>query len=45
MTAQGRAFFHFGGSRWQFFDAPLDSTQRTAAQAYLQVLYEDFLRK
>lgn len=44
-TARGKGFFEFGSKEWRIFEGQLDSTDRLNAQAYLQMLYNDFLAK
>ena len=42
-TPSGEAFFSFESKNWETNTGQLDSATRQAAQAYLQVLYDDFL--
>lgn len=44
-TAHGKGFYEFGSREWRIFEGRLDSADRANAQAYLQVLYDDFLKK
>ncbi len=44
-TAHGKGFYEFGSKEWRIFEGQLDSTDRANAQAYLQTLYNDFLKK
>lgn len=41
----GQGFYRFQDRDWQWYGAPLDSTARSTAKAYLQTLYDDFLRR
>jgi phosphoglycerol transferase MdoB-like AlkP superfamily enzyme len=45
VNAQGAGFYAFGNKDWHFWEGRLDSASQTAARAYLQVLYDDFLEK
>ncbi len=44
-TPRGKGFYLFGKQDWHVWEGQLDSTDRKNAQAYLQVLYDDFLEK
>ena len=44
-TPQGKGFYEFGSKEWRIFEGKLDSVDRANAQAYLQTLYNDFLKK
>ena len=44
-TAKGKGFYEFGSKEWRIFEGKLDSVDRLNAQAYLQYLYNDFLKK
>ena len=41
----GKGFYSFEGKAWHFWEGQLDSTSQQEAKAYLQVLYDDFLKK
>ncbi len=41
---QGAGFYQFQDKTWQMFQGQLDSASQKDAKAYLQILYEDFLR-
>jgi phosphoglycerol transferase MdoB-like AlkP superfamily enzyme len=45
MTRQGAGFYHFGQQKWHWWRDSLPAEQQAQAQAYLQTLYEDFLRR
>lgn len=45
LTNEGKGFYSFGNKEWHIWDGSLDSLSRRQAQAYLQVLYDDFLEK
>lgn len=42
---EGKGFYTFVNGAWRMWEGHLDSTARTDAQAYLQTLYTDFLKK
>ncbi len=44
-TAHGKGFYEFGSKEWRIFEGQLDATDQSNAQAYLQMLYNDFLSK
>ncbi len=44
-TPRGKGFYEFGSREWRIFEGKLDEADRIMAQAYLQTLYNDFLRK
>lgn len=44
ITPRGAAFYQFESKEWQHFAGAVDSTDARAAKAYLQTLYNDFLR-
>jgi len=44
-TAKGKGFYEFGSKEWRIFEGTLDSLDRANAKAYLQTLYNDFLKK
>lgn len=41
----GKGFYSFGSREWFFWEGRLDTPGQTAARAYLQSLYDDFLQK
>ncbi len=41
---QGAGFYQFQDQTWQIFRGQLDSASQRDARAYLQILYDDFLR-
>lgn len=43
ITPKGAGFFPFPKQQWLTYSGTLDTTERAAARAYLQVLYDDFL--
>lgn len=45
VNSRGKGFYSFGSDDWHIWEGQLDSTSRTDARAYLQTLYDDFLRK
>ena len=45
VTRQGAGFYYFKNLQWRWWSGQLDSTSQEQAKAYLQVLYEDFLKK
>ncbi len=44
VNQQGAGFYQFQDKSWQVFQGKLDSASQQDAKAYLQILYEDFLR-
>jgi len=44
INRDGAGFYQFENKEWQIWQGQLDSNSRTDARAYLQVLYDDFLR-
>ena len=44
-NSRGKGFYSFGNGDWHIWEGQLDSISRTDARAYLQTLYDDFLRK
>ena len=44
VNAQGSGFYQFQDKSWQMFQGKLDSASQEDAKAYLQILYEDFLK-
>lgn len=45
VTRQGAGFYYFKSPQWHWWRGELDSTSQVQAKAYLQMLYEDFLKK
>lgn len=45
LTAQGKGFYEFQSREWRIFEGELSPEDRANAQAYLQTLYNDFLKK
>lgn len=43
ITPKGAGFFQFPKQQWLTYSGTLDTAERAAARAYLQVLYNDFL--
>ncbi|MCC6462364.1 MAG: LTA synthase family protein [Saprospiraceae bacterium] len=44
VSEMGTGFYGFQSGQWQMYAGGLDSTANTAAKAYLQTLYNDFLK-
>ncbi|MEO6757955.1 MAG: LTA synthase family protein, partial [Saprospiraceae bacterium] len=44
VNRQGAGFYQFKDKSWQMFQGELDSASREDAKAYLQILYDDFLK-
>ncbi len=44
MTSRGGGFYSFGSKDWQFFGEKLDEKRQEQGKAYLQILYDDFLK-
>ncbi|MEO6040224.1 MAG: LTA synthase family protein, partial [Saprospiraceae bacterium] len=44
VNRQGAAFYQFKDKTWQTFEGKLDSASQQDAKAYLQILYDDFLK-
>ena len=44
VNRQGAGFFQFQDTSWQMFQGQLDRSSQRDAKAYLQMLYDDFLR-
>lgn len=45
LDGRGAGFYRFEDRAWQFYGPQLDSLGQTAAKAYLQTLYDDFLQR
>jgi len=45
LNRQGAGFYYFENKQWKWWRGQLDSTTQVQAKAYLQTLYEDFLKK
>ncbi|MFN0014503.1 MAG: LTA synthase family protein [Saprospiraceae bacterium] len=43
ITPQGAGFFPFAQKRWQVYSGNIEPASETAARAYLQVLYDEYL--
>jgi phosphoglycerol transferase MdoB-like AlkP superfamily enzyme len=43
-NSRGKGFYFFGNDEWHIWEGQLDSISRTDARAYLQTLYDDFLK-
>jgi len=43
VTPEGSGFYRFAEERWQNFKGNLPAPSKTAARAYLQVMYDDYL--
>ena len=41
----GKGFYYFGEKQWKFWEGTLELDAQQDAKAYLQTLYDDFLRK
>jgi phosphoglycerol transferase MdoB-like AlkP superfamily enzyme len=45
VNRRGAGFYYFENKQWHWWRGQIDSTGQEQAKAYLQVLYEDFLKK
>lgn len=45
LNRQGAGFYYFENKQWRWWSGQVDSTGQVQAKAYLQELYEDFLKK
>jgi len=45
LNRQGAGFYYFENKQWNWWRGQIDSTGQKQAKAYLQTLYEDFLKK
>jgi len=45
INPQGAGFYYFENKQWKWWRGQLDTTTQVQAKAYLQTLYEDFLKK
>lgn len=45
VNRQGAGFYYFDNRQWHWWNGQLDAASQNQAKAYLQTLYEDFLKK
>ncbi len=45
VNRQGAGFYYFDNQQWHWWSGQLDTASQNQAKAYLQTLYEDFLKK